>query len=676
MGVKCFQTKIRCSSDAQREYLQLTHKLFNQSLPPVISLLYAARRGDHGREFKSILESVRSAQGSKEQVEAITSLTSEPGEGGWKDVARATLAQRRILFDREKLLPGFSSEFRRKIFEMAFQVILSHDEKLKEWRVEHAKWVQDRAEWETANEPYMRVRPAILEFMGQEGRASKRRGRWHRWLEFLASHPILTGWRGNPSPVQPLTEEEITAAEKHPRTFVRECISTFFKKNEELHALDVKHEEYERRFARSWAKRKHNDDYKVVPTLTLPSIDKHPAWFSFKRGETYRKLDLRQGTIDLKVIRSDSVDERTPKGWETYRFEPDPRLLRFAVLSEPVTVGRTACDLLYSPTDGTSALPARVQGAKLVIKNGMYYLYVSVFIADAPTELSLKQESCDKYSYQWVSKHLAKDLNRPVRTMAIDLGVRHLAVATVMESDRLLATRFINNRPVSAISGRLLNGVPSLDRIKAMKSELRRRLRARGKPIANEQACKELHAHLLHLSEDRFKKSARAIVDFARVHKVDIIILEALKDLVPDAARERGINKALINWNRGQTADWIRQTAQDYGIRVKEVPAYWTSQICHKCNCLGYRYRIGDDEQPETETGGKLFLCAGCGYNANADFNASINLNRVFSGRFPECHSAGKGRVRLGNVEYDLTKIRATVETRLREIALKAQTPF
>ena len=74
MPVKSFQAKIICDTPRKREYLWLTHRLFNEHLRPVLSILYAARRGKLGPDFKAVLLSIKNAQAAKEQIEAITSL--------------------------------------------------------------------------------------------------------------------------------------------------------------------------------------------------------------------------------------------------------------------------------------------------------------------------------------------------------------------------------------------------------------------------------------------------------------------------------------------------------------------------------------------------------------------------------------------------------------------------
>jgi IS605 OrfB family transposase len=677
MALKSFQAKVQCETPEQRQYLELTHRLFCEHLAPVVKILYGAIRGRQGPEFQRILRTITGSQQAHGQIEAITSLASKPGSGGkcgWKDLARLLLGEQRILFDRDKLLPGLSSEFRRKVFDTAFQIILGHRAKLAAWRQEHVEWRKRKAEWEANHPEYLAVRPIILAFSEAEGKVAKRRGRWHRWLDFLASHPELAAWRGGPATVESLTPEEWSKVKQKRRRAVAEAFSIFFSKNPELKELDETHGSYERDFVRPWAKRHHHDGFKHAPTLTLPSVRKHPAWFSFKSDSTYRGLDLAEATIELKVIQAEDVENRSPRGFVAYRFFADARLRRFRKLSATVKSGLETCDLAYHALDGLSPRPAKVKGIKLVFNHGQPYLYFTVFVQDAPSRLTIAQDRIDKYGHRWtLTKVQEAQREGPIRTMAIDLGIRHTAAATVMEDDKLLGSRFIHHRPVLFSTGKQVTGIATLDQIAARKRALRDRLRKRGRPVEGEESCRRLSRHIRQMSEDRFKKSATAIVDFARSRGVHLIVMEKLDTLVPDAERERGINRALVNWNRGQLARWVKMLGEEYGLRIVEVPPFWTSRICHRCNHLGQRYSLENGIMTPGPVG-KLFGCPACGYRCNADFNASVNLHRVFWGTFPKVQTSKgkKGYVEWSGQQVSLEQVR----TAWGEKYLELTTPF
>ena len=195
-----------------------------------------------------------------------------------------------------------------------------------------------------------------------------------------------------------------------------------------------------------------------------------------------------------------------------------------------------------------------------------------------------------------------------------------------------------------------MKGGPELAHIGRHKREIRRLRRLRGKPINGEESHIELQRHITHMGEDRFKKAARGIINFSWnadeafdhtngevFDRADVIILEKLEGFIPDAEKERGINRALAAWNRGQLVNRLKEMAIDAGYkgRVFEIHPAGTSQVCSRCGALGRRYSIvrnDENHQPDIKFGWveKLFACHICGYRANADHNASVNLHRKF----------------------------------------------
>ena len=82
-----------------------------------------------------------------------------------------------------------------------------------------------------------------------------------------------------------------------------------------------------------------------------------------------------------------------------------------------------------------------------------------------------------------------------------------------------------------------------------------------------------------------------------------------------------------------------------------EVNPHGTSQYCSYCGARGERFSLRGGQRVK-ERGGKLFWCPACGYEANADFNASCNLHHSFyrelhweprktGGSRPACHRVG-----------------------------------
>ena len=148
--------------------------------------------------------------------------------------------------------------------------------------------------------------------------------------------------------------------------------------------------------------------------------------------------------------------------------------------------------------------PAEIRGAKLIFRpatpNGRVYLYFTCDVPDLTGRLPIKQESCDKYSATWVCDKIRKELDGsdPV-TCAVDLGIRHLAAATVRRDGKIVRARILREEAGAT-------GGPRLPAVAAHKRALADGRTKRGKPVRGEESFVELQAHVTDMGEDRFKK--------------------------------------------------------------------------------------------------------------------------------------------------------------------------
>lgn len=639
MTTKAIQAKIITDSPDKLQYLWLTHCLFNKSLPFIITSVFEMKRGELGEDYKAVYDSITSSQNSFAKLEPLTQtkppkrLGSGKNKGDWAIKALSINRSGKILFDRNTPPLAFGSEFWRKLCEMTIQLIHGHDELKKIWEEEHKQWLSEKKAWEDENPEFMGVLPLFEGFQNKEGKSQKRRERWHRYLSFLRANPQLAAWKDKGAKLNDLApEEERDLREKHHKK-PGKILEAFFDKNPQLKSLDKKYKKY-LEYTRPKAKRRYKDGFKHPPTFTLPSPVNHPAWYTFKNESSYKNLDIKKLTVALKVLTSESGNGRKGE-WTTFSFSADPRLKNFQHVGK-TGKGKKALSYKYKDTETGETRAAEVRGIKLVFKGsdfdrekknhipGRPYLVFTCEIEDKKSRISLKQKSFDKYSTKFLRDKVFLEVsNNELITCAVDLGIRHLGAATVRKEGKLLRTRFLK-----------LTG-PTLRRIAAHKKALRRGRSQRGKPVKGEESCIELQQHTTNMGEDRFKKGAHEIVSFARENSTDIIILENLKGFIANAAYEKGINKALAAWNRGNLVKWIKQTAQYYGIKVIEVDAFYSSRLCAKCGSPGARYKI-EKEKPVWEWVGKLFVCYECGYRVNADFNASLNLQKIFYDEFPK----------------------------------------
>lgn len=102
---------------------------------------------------------------------------------------------------------------------------------------------------------------------------------------------------------------------------------------------------------------------------------------------------------------------------------------------------------------------------------------------------------------------------------------------------------------------------------------------------------------------------SKSIVDFAIKNKAKYINIEDLSGF--------NSNKYILrNWSFFELQRFIEYKANKYGIVVRKINPYRTSQICSKCGHWEENQRINQSS----------FKCKSCGIELNADFNASRNI--------------------------------------------------
>jgi len=89
------------------------------------------------------------------------------------------------------------------------------------------------------------------------------------------------------------------------------------------------------------------------------------------------------------------------------------------------------------------------------------------------------------------------------------------------------------------------------------------------------------------------------------------------------AAAKAGLNRAILDQGLGQLRTMLQAKAKDRGRGVHLVNPAHTSQ---KCSCCGHTSQ-------ENRRSQELFRCTRCGFSANADANAAVNILRS---QFPD----------------------------------------
>ena len=110
-------------------------------------------------------------------------------------------------------------------------------------------------------------------------------------------------------------------------------------------------------------------------------------------------------------------------------------------------------------------------------------------------------------------------------------------------------------------------------------------------------------------------KYSNYIVQRALQYGCGVIQMEDLKEF-----HSKTEDKFLKNWTYFDLRQKIKYKAEEHGIELKLVDPQYTSQRCSRC---GY---IDKQNRPKEEKGQAFFQCVKCGFNTNADYNASLNL--------------------------------------------------
>lgn len=637
------------------------------------------------------------AQKMKVKIRNGNDIEQDVTGESWAAKVAELSAQGILAYDKEVERNGLPDSVFQPLIRDAVAYISGHEALVRNWQTEHATWLKKREEWKAKEEHkrYLALRPRF-DFFEESvgGKTGKRRERWHLYLSWLRDNPDLAAWRGGDPIVHPLSKgakDHVARAKPWKKRSVE--AEEFWKANPELAALDRLHGFYEREFVRRRKTKKNPDGFEHRPTFTMPDPILHPRWVLFNAPQTspqgYQDLKLPDGSgvgsVRLRLLTGERGTDGWPDDWVSVRFRSDPRLGCFVTRTETRTISKGKCKDKTKTTQayryidrqlGGIERQAQISGAKLILKNirlnpdgslksATPYLVFACSINDEPLTKRARAIEWSETGELTKSgkKRRTKKLPAGLVTCAVDLGIRNIGFITLATLGDAHDVRMLRSRNLwlgeAKDDGRWSPGA-DLAHIGEHKREIKQLRRLRGKPVKGEQSHVELQKHITHMGQDRFKKAARAIVNFAlniegransRTGEVypraDVLILEKLAGFIPDAERERGINRALVSWNRGQLVERIREVAKDAGLKVFEVHPVGTSQCCSKCGEFGRRYSIVRDEEthaPVIRFGWveKLFACPNpkCEgrdakrpdrpFTCNSDYNASVNLHRQF----------------------------------------------
>jgi transposase len=202
-------------------------------------------------------------------------------------------------------------------------------------------------------------------------------------------------------------------------------------------------------------------------------------------------------------------------------------------------------------------------------------------------------------------------------TVGVDLNVRNLAVITLRQHGQIIETVFVRDH--------------GLDRARYLHlKKISKKQYLSGKPIKGEQSNQQLWRHVRRMNEDAAHKVARIIASACTTYPGCILLFERLRKIKRGGgSKSRRRNRRQSNQLRGKINQYAKEKNYAQGMVTVEVNPHGTSQYCSRCGAKGERFSYRNGVWV-TEKWGKVFRCAKCGYEANADHNASVNMYHSF----------------------------------------------
>lgn len=195
------------------------------------------------------------------------------------------------------------------------------------------------------------------------------------------------------------------------------------------------------------------------------------------------------------------------------------------------------------------------------------------------------------------------EINKDV-VMGIDLGITNPATITVSNDDWYY--RFVGD-------GEFISSFKR--QVEARKRRLQRSRKWAGEgSVGHGTKTRIKPLETLRETISNFKKTenhkySKYIVDEAVRLGVGVIQMEDLSGISE-------MDTFLKDWTFYDLQQKIKYKAEEKGIEVITIKPNYTSQRCHKCGCI-------DKSSRDTQ---EKFKCTTCGYECNADVNASRNI--------------------------------------------------
>ena len=213
----------------------------------------------------------------------------------------------------------------------------------------------------------------------------------------------------------------------------------------------------------------------------------------------------------------------------------------------------------------------------------------------------------------------------------LDLPVQLDTIKTNTKEDRVLACDLgVSTQVTSSILEKQNGKIRQLSQPAFHNHEYKRKLQRvieeRTQTPNNTKQHDDLKEKEKHLRKQVQHDIANHLITKALANKCEAIVLENLSDLQAPGGIAR-TSRHISHWARGDLLEKIKYKANLVGLNVETVNPWKTSQYCSKCGEHGHTIKASNNHEEISH--GSWFYCSHCGFNADRDYNACLNVGRI-----------------------------------------------
>ena len=221
-------------------------------------------------------------------------------------------------------------------------------------------------------------------------------------------------------------------------------------------------------------------------------------------------------------------------------------------------------------------------------------------------------------NFPWEFLKRKKKRSKSIRALAIDLGLKKLATIVICENKKQIS------KPIYLrLIGKQYRHIERLyNHIAGIQKQIDRNYLNDNRLIERER----LHYKIKRIREEIANSVANLLIKIALDWQCQKIIFEDLRHFKP--RRNNKWSRKLSEWLRGRIPDLVEHRCDEKGLTLQKVNPWKTSSYCPRCNSTSSQRLLGPNNAKLT-TKGRWFNCPDCGFTADRDYIAALNIYRA-----------------------------------------------